>query len=62
MGEAVVWYVHRGAPGDLMSVRGSEILDLGRGFFETAEAMIPYHRIARIEYKGRTVFTKPTRK
>jgi uncharacterized protein (UPF0248 family) len=57
--EAVVWYVHRGAPGDLMSISGSEIISLGPGFFEKADASIPYHRIVRIEYRGETIFEKP---
>lgn len=61
LGEARVWYVHRGAPDDLMSIRGSDILDLGRGFFETADATIPYHRIVRIEYRGDIIFEKPAR-
>jgi uncharacterized protein (UPF0248 family) len=57
--EAVVFYVHRGAPGDVASVRGSEIVGLDRGFFRTAEASIPYHRILRIEYRGEAIFRKP---
>lgn len=56
--EAIVWYVHRGAPGDMMHVRGSEILSLGRGFFDTADASIPYHRVLRIEYRGRVIFER----
>ncbi len=58
IGEAVIWYVHRGAPGDMMRVRGSDILSLGRGFFETADASIPYHRVLRIEYRGRVIFER----
>jgi len=57
--EARIWYVHRGAPGDLMCVTGSRILALGKGFFETEEATIPYHRIVRIEYRGEVIFEKP---
>jgi uncharacterized protein (UPF0248 family) len=57
--ETVIWYIHRGAPGDLASVSGSEILSLGPGFFQKEDAYIPYHRIVRIEYRGRTIFEKP---
>ncbi len=57
--EAVVFYLHRGAPDDTASVKGSDIVALDRGFFETADASIPYHRILRIEYRGETVFRKP---
>jgi len=62
LGEATVWYIHRGAPGDLMSISGGDILDLGRSFFETGEAMIPYHRVVRIEYRGEVIFEKPARR
>jgi uncharacterized protein (UPF0248 family) len=49
--EAVIWYLHRGAPEDRMAVRGSEIQSIDRVFFETGEAVIPYHRILKIEKK-----------
>jgi uncharacterized protein (UPF0248 family) len=56
--DAVVWYVHRGAPANVKKIAGSCIISLGRGFFETDEAMIPYHRILRIDCRGRTLFEK----
>ena len=56
--EATVWYLHRGAPGDRLVITGDRILSLDRGFFETDEAVIPYHRILRIEYRGLVVFDK----
>lgn len=56
--EAIVHYVHRGAPGDMAIIKGSEIRELGRGFFETADATIPYHRIRKIEYRGRVIFDR----
>jgi len=59
--DAVVWYVHRGAPGDVLKVRGSAITALGRGFFDTEDATIPYHRILRIDYRGETIFRKDSR-
>ena len=59
--EATILYTHRGAANDMASVRGSDITDLGKGFFHTSEASIPYHRILRIEYRGGTVFEKPVR-
>jgi uncharacterized protein (UPF0248 family) len=34
---------------------------MGRGFFDTEEATIPYHRILRIDSKGRTLFEKDQR-
>jgi uncharacterized protein (UPF0248 family) len=62
LGEAVIWYVHRGAPGDELSIRGSDVISFGRGFFETADASIPYHRVLRIEYRGRVIFERMPRK
>ncbi|HEX7393081.1 MAG TPA: RNA repair domain-containing protein [Thermoplasmata archaeon] len=59
--DAVIWYIHRGAPGDYLRIAGSSIRALGRGFFETEDAMIPYHRILRIDYRGRTLFEKDAR-
>ncbi len=47
--DAVITYLHRGAPGDRMSVRGADIVELERSFFVTADSKIPYHRIRRIE-------------
>ena len=57
--DAVITYVHRGAPGDVMTVNGSHVRALDRMFFETEEASIPYHRILRIEYRGELLFEKP---
>jgi uncharacterized protein (UPF0248 family) len=61
LGEAVIWYIHRGAPGDARKTTGANINSLGRGFFVTEEATIPYHRILRIDYRGRTLFEKNAR-
>lgn len=55
---ATIWYIHRGAPGDILSIRGSDIRALGKGFFETDDASIPYHRVIRIEYRGTVIFDK----
>ncbi len=56
--EATIWYIHRGVPGDQMSVSGSRIKALDKSFFETDEAMIPYHRIVRIDYRGSVIFER----
>ncbi len=58
LAEAVIWYVHRGAPGDVMRITGKDITSLGKGFFDTTEATIPYHRILRIDYRGETLFLR----
>ncbi|MGQ9587726.1 MAG: DUF504 domain-containing protein [Thermoplasmata archaeon] len=61
LSDAIIWYVHRGAPGDVLRIPGSRIKSLGRMFFETDEATIPYHRVLRIDYRGRTLFEKDSR-
>jgi uncharacterized protein (UPF0248 family) len=53
---AWITYVHRGAPGDEMTVSGSDIVELERSFFVTKEAKIPYHRIKLIRYRGNAIF------
>lgn len=51
-----ILYIHRGAPGDTMSIRGEEIIELERSFFLTADSKIPYHRIKRIEKGGEVLY------
>jgi len=41
-----------------MRIPGESIVSLGQGFFETQETRIPYHRIVRIDFEGRTVFAR----
>lgn len=60
--DAKVTIVHRGAPGDVRVVEGNDIKELGRAFMRVAsregEVDIPYHRILRIEARGRTLWRK----
>lgn len=56
--DAVIWYIHRGAPGDKIMIKGGSVKSLGSMFFETEEASIPYHRILRIDYRGEILFEK----
>lgn len=62
LADAAITYVHRGAPGDVMSVKGSDIVDLERSFFVTADSKIPYHRIRRIEHRGKVLYEERTEK
>lgn len=63
--EAVVWYTHRGAPGDVRAVEGDKVLDLGSSFFHVqapeGETAIPYHRVQRIEIDGRPFWERHPR-
>ena len=57
-----VYYIHRGAPGDTRTIKGSAIRTIDRSFLilegDIHEVYIPYHRISRIDYEGRTVFMR----
>jgi uncharacterized protein len=54
--EVRITYVHRGAPGDVLTIPGEDIRVLGRSFFSTADSEIPYHRIVLIERRGEVLF------
>jgi uncharacterized protein (UPF0248 family) len=51
-----VTYVHRGAPGDVLTIPAENIVKLGHSFFATADSEIPYHRIILIERRGEVLF------
>jgi hypothetical protein len=53
-----IWYIHRGAPNDTKIISGIEIENLERSFMKTSKSMIPYHRIFKILYKGKTIFQR----
>jgi len=57
-----VTYLHRGAPGDLMTILGSEIVELERSFFVTSDSKIPYHRIRCIVLDGNVLYDSNLRK
>lgn len=52
----VVTYLHRGAPGDRMSIKGEDVVELERSFFVTADSKIPYHRIRQIKRKDEVLY------
>jgi len=53
-----VYIIHRGNPGDSKLLVGDEIHELNQLFFQTEETSIPFHRIYKITYDERTVFTR----
>jgi len=55
---AVVWVRGRKA-GDVKAIGGTEIKELGRRYFSTAAATIPYYKVVRIEYAGEILFVRP---
>jgi uncharacterized protein len=60
--EVRVGYVDRGAPGDRSYVDGKDIWTLDAYYFEIASEVgvkyIPYHRIRKIMYNGKTVWER----
>ena len=57
--QAILWYRDRARPEGRRVVRGSEIVGLGRRYFETAVGRLPYYKIERIEVGGTVVFERP---
>ena len=53
-----IYYVHRGAIHDTKIIKGTDIIHIHKTFIETAEAMIPHHRIFRITYKDTVLFQR----
>ena len=57
-----VEFINRGAPGDKSEIQGDIIIKLdGFGMeieSEQGSTLIPYHRIRRITYEGRTMWEK----
>ncbi|GFO97641.1 hypothetical protein ig2599ANME_1846 [groundwater metagenome] len=60
-----VYYIHRGAPGDVKMIEGSIIKNIERGFLVlegvVEDVYIPYHRIIRIEYDTQIIFERKKR-
>jgi uncharacterized protein (UPF0248 family) len=57
-----VWYVDRGAPGDISFVEGRDIQMLDAYYFvilpESGAKSIPYHRIRKIMYNGEALWER----
>lgn len=61
--EAEITILHRGAPGDRRTIRGENIIELGKGFMVVRRGRdkirIPYHRILEIDTPTETVWQEP---
>ncbi len=57
-----VYYIHRGAPGNMKMVEGNAIKSIERSFLilegVVHDVYIPYHRIFRIDYDGTAVYMR----
>ncbi|MDD5474754.1 MAG: RNA repair domain-containing protein [Candidatus Methanoperedens sp.] len=62
LSKCLVYYIHRGAPGDIKIVEGSTIKSIDRSFLILEgfvnDVYIPYHRIFRIDYGGLPVYAR----
>lgn len=59
LSDATIHYVSRGSPDDSASVGGGEIKSIEAfGFEMESGSYIPYHRIYKIDYRGRTIFDR----
>lgn len=61
-----VTYIHRGAPGDELTISASDIIRTEKSFFvihrNDMETSIPYHRIKEIKKGGQTLWRKRSSK
>jgi len=55
-------YLHRGAPGDKITINSEEIVDLEKSFFvlmrRGEETRIPYHRILELTKEDEVIWKK----
>ncbi len=60
--EVKIYYLHRTEEGEEYRILLlSEVRDLGSDFMILDGAMIPYHRVVRVEYKGKTLYLRTSR-
>ncbi len=64
--KCMVYYIHRGAPGDIKIVEGNAIKSIDRSFLilegVVGDVYIPYHRIFRIEFNNHILFERKIKK
>jgi len=53
-----IWYIDRGAPGDVGVIRGEDVERIGRSFIHTKRKSIPFHRVLRILHDGKEIFSR----
>lgn len=58
MSQLRVSYIDRGRPGNRNVASGEDIVDIKQHFFETADALIPFHRIMVIRYGDAVLFRR----
>lgn len=58
LSRAEIWVADRTGPEGGRILSGAEIVDLGHRYFSTVRATIPYYKILRITYGGKTLFER----
>lgn len=56
--KAEVWYKSRDTKERFSIITGDELTELGKSFFSTAQATIPFYKIFRIIYEGEVIFDR----
>ncbi len=58
LARAEIWVADRTRPEGGRILSGAEIVSLGRKYFSTATATIPFYKILRIAMHGKTLFER----
>lgn len=58
LSRAEIWIADRRSPSGGRVLSGAKVTDLGRRYFTTARATIPFYKIVKITYGGRTLFER----
>lgn len=56
--KAEIWYTSRDTNEGFTIIAGDDLTELGKSFFSTAQAMIPFYKIFRIIYDGEVIFDR----
>lgn len=59
MSRAEIWVADRTRPEGGRTLSGAEIVSVGRRYFTTAHATIPFYKVLRIAYGDRVLFERP---
>jgi len=57
--DAVIWYEDRLSETGVACLKGADIKFFESSFFGVDEPSIPYHRVFRIEHRGKAIFERP---
>jgi len=55
---AEIWYADRMNPLGYRIINGSDVTELGRGYFSTADSMLPYYKIMKISCGDSVLFER----